>query len=340
MAGKFVIRLQQGQNALQIQSIGPDGTITLQNEFDPLPRKLRIALLPKGGVTKKRIQKIISDNLWNGYQFQLVLDENGNLVCKTDDPKDMPEGDYLIGLWIEDLQLPALPFSLRLRKKGDVAVSIGMDSREISVRDAYRIACDEDIKRVLERSDKSENLALFEWLADARPRKQRRACLFNLLSVLRTSPNAGNPFLPLVERIFKILPDRIYAEVSPELHRRIAELVKTTNFYSEGKPSSPVHKNVILAAGKNPDDYDLRSFRQEGRPSMQICLAMPKADSEHSLHLADIDLDLANPLQDIVGFIAHMAELFSKGKTDHLGLHKKLAIPPTDEYLYYDVVKH
>ena len=80
---------------------------------------------------------------------------------------------------------------------------------------------------------------------------------------------------------------------------------------------------------------DLLSFRGEGKPSMQIVAAVPPPDLPHTF--VDFDLDLGNPLQDVLGFIVHMGELLSGKPTNHLDMRKTLAKTRAAPFLCYKV---
>ena len=46
-------------------------------------------------------------------------------------------------------------------------------------------------------------------------------------------------------------------------------------------------------------------------------VACPKDGEDGAYHYADLDLDLGNSLQDLVGFFVHMGELLNPDRTDH-----------------------
>lgn len=312
-----------------------DLLVTFHNEFDPYPRKLKLQFSPRSEAARHRIDQIKIKNNWVQYIFNAKLDQQ-HLRFNTDNPDDMPAGDYSVRLWIEDLSIEPKEMPLKIKKKGgELIVNVPVDARKIDIRPSFANNADQDISDLLDRSVNLDQLPLKQWLLDPRPRPQRVACLLNILAVLRTSPSSDSPFITLINRIIAVLPDRIYAEVDPQLKARLQNLVNTTNFY-EDWVVLPEHKNVILFAGKNPDDYNLSSFRQAGHPSMQFSISNRKLGNE-PFHYADIDLDLGNPLQDAVGFLVHVSELFSDAKTDHISLQHDLNVPPTDHFLYYDV---
>ena len=50
-----------------------------------------------------------------------------------------------------------------------------------------------------------------------------------------------------------------------------------------------------------------------------------------------LDLDLGNPLEDVVGFLIHMGELLNPGRTDHFKLFKTLKQGKAGEFLGYQI---
>ena len=66
-----------------------------------------------------------------------------------------------------------------------------------------------------------------------------------------------------------------------------------------------------------------RSFRANDRPYLQVTLS--EVRSTHRRWVGDADIDLGNPLMDVVGFFTHLVELIVPGKTDHRALEPKIA---------------
>jgi hypothetical protein len=315
--------------------------VWFQNEFDKTPHKMRIGFEPKGEATRHRIESIKTKNNWKTYRFN-VANDSGVLTCRTTDPKDMPEGHYLVRLWVEDFDIDKKPITLRLKKDvGEIIVMITPEKRKVHAQDRFTNACDGMISKLLTDSGNIDSLPAAEWLKNEDSRPQRRACLFNLLAVLKTSPEKHDPtpLLTYMKKIFLVLSDRVYVEANPKLKDRLDQLVSTMNFYTDHEPKDPVHQNVFKFHEKelNPKDYHLYSYRQSGSPSMQICIGIPNIpDKKEFPCVADLDLDLGNPLQDVVGFIVHISELFSSNKTDHIEIHDSLNVDPTKDFLYYD----
>lgn len=107
-------------------------------------------------------------------------------------------------------------------------------------------------------------------------------------------------------------------------------------FYLEGTPKVRIHQDVLVKAGVMKTEYELVSFRQEGTTCMQAVVAVPKQGGRP--FYADLDIDPGNPLQDVQGFIIHIAELVGEGSTDHLDISAKLLKNKhTSPYMTYAV---
>jgi hypothetical protein len=181
-----------------------------------------------------------------------------------------------------------------------------------------------------------------EWVTDEDYRPVRRACLLNLMSSLRTRPTSRTPLLPHLYDVFFVANDRIYAKVDRLLLEVLRDLADDPDrpFYAEGSPNAPIHGQLLARIPEPPSVRsrftELTSFRAEGRPSMQVVVAVPPSDLSYTY--AEMDLDLANPLQDLVGFFVHMGELVDGKATNHLDMRKVLAKSSAREFLYYTVV--
>lgn len=167
----------------------------------------------------------------------------------------------------------------------------------------------------------------------------------NLLAKLRTAPTVTEPLIRQVQHVFFADVDRAFVRVDREFFTRIDALAQDPNkpFFEEGSPKSAVHRQLldrISAVEGGIDQYRLVSYRQEGANSMQAVIAHHPQDLSRNVY-ADLDIDLGNPLQDVVGFVVHLGELIDPGRTDHLALRAKLGknkrIAP---FLFYDVVKN
>lgn len=176
------------------------------------------------------------------------------------------------------------------------------------------------------------------WLHDPSVAPVRKACLLNILAVLRVTPDEHTPLLVYVDRVFEVKADRIYVTVLTNVLHRLAGLVTDPHlpvYQDQGQPL-PIHRLILAsptAAGLS--DARLLSFRAEGAPSLQLVVAETAAPYT----VADLDLDEHNPLQDVVGFIGHMGELLKGDRTgaltDHLALRAVLARGPAAPFLGY-----
>jgi len=152
----------------------------------------------------------------------------------------------------------------------------------------------------------------------------------------------GAPLVALVDHVFFVGSDRMYAKADRTLLDTIEMLVLDPKkpFYAEGKPNAPIHGRLLSALPEPPDVKmrftNLSSFRGEGKPSMQAVLAVPPPDLPHTY--AEFDLDLGNPLQDVLGFFVHVGELLDGKPTNHLDMRKTLAKTKASDFLCYTVV--
>jgi hypothetical protein len=144
----------------------------------------------------------------------------------------------------------------------------------------------------------------------------------------------------MVQDVFKVFNDRVYMTVDSALKTRIEDLVKDPKkpFYAEGRPTAAIHQRLLdaIPADEKSGFTDLLSFRGEGKPSLQMVIAIPPVGFPHTY--ADFDLDLGNPLQDVLGLVTHFGELLDGKPTNHLDLRKKLAKGKAADFLYYAVV--
>jgi len=315
------------------------GGIELE-EPDPLERTLGIEFSAQNDITRMRMDSIRRIQGWDPGVFKLKMTvEDGSILLRGVNEHALPEGRYRIRVQIEEAQSPkAQTAVLDHDGSATVAIDVIMDERSVNVdlTDA-----DEGIVAVLNRS-RLDGAEAADWLEDTNRRPTRQACLLNLLAALRTRPKLSSPLLPMIDHVFMAANDRIYAKVD----RRLLDVLQTLAedpsrpFFAEGTPHAAIHGR-LLTEMPEPTDVkarfrDLTSFRAEGSPSMQVVLAVPPPDLAHTY--AEMDLDLGNPLQDLVGFFVHMGELLDGKPTNHLDLRKPLAKSTAKEFLYYTVV--
>ena len=320
-------------------------------EPDPIERTVGIQINGRGNATKQRIRSLEKVKGWGPGGFRLTPSvEDGNIVLRGFDQDSLPEGLYAVRVQVEEAETRQSKAGVNVEIKQDghdlIAVEVQRDERGVAVDLS---SCDAEIGRVLDASSIEErdlvtNLVrkrpAREWLAATDPRAPRKACLLNLLAALRVTPTKASALISDVESVFHARNDRVYMKVKARLHPRVEALVKDPKkpFYAEGTPTAPIHRELLgeIPPGERPLFQKLLSFRGEGRPSMQMVIATPTPDLPHTY--AEFDLDLANPLQDLVGFVFHALEIGAGKETNHLNLRTALANEKAGEFLYYTVV--
>jgi hypothetical protein len=310
------------------------------DETDPLERTVGIGFGPSNDITRIRMDSVRRIQGWDPGQFKLNLSvEDGSILLRGVNEHALPEGKYRVRLEVEEAETPTASTVTVDQDEGGLAViDVEMDDRTIDVdlSDA-----DDSIVDVLDNSI-LDFAAGVDWLEDASHRPTRQACLLNLLASLRVRPTKSAPLLDLVNEVFFVGNDRLYAKVDRALLSTLHTLAADPQrpFYLEGTPHAAVHGRLLTEMPEPPDVKarfaNLTSFRAEGKPSMQVVVAVPPVDLAHTY--AEFDLDLGNPLQDLAGFFVHMGELLDGKPTNHLDLRKPLAKTAAGEFLYYTVV--
>ncbi len=346
MNERITIRLMEDGRHLPINSLTGDG-LMLRNETDATPRGLVVEFDADSPATRIRMDRVRTLRDWHPHVFKLDLQVfEGNLIITGVDSRALPPGLYWFKLRIADLDVQKERIRIELDEDGDVKrdVKVKKDKRDVRLTSAVT-AFDGDLRRVIEAgSSRLDGLAAADWLTSRQPRARRKACFLNLLAKLRTAPTESEHLLRHVRHVFFADVDRIYARVERELFTRLETLARDPSkpFFDEGSPASAGHRRLLERISRfegNTEQYKLRSFRQEGRNSMQAVVAVPHDPTRN--HYADLDIDLGNPLQNIVGFIVHMGELLDPGKTDHLALRAKLGKNKSiAKYLTYEVIEN
>jgi hypothetical protein len=310
------------------------------DEPDPLERTIGIEFTPRNDVTRFRLDSVRRIQGWQPGEFKLNLSvENGSIVLRGVNEHALPEGRYGVRMQIEEARSPQLQTAVVDHDGSSlVQVAVQMDDRDV---DVDLTGADEDVVALLDRSTVN-GVSAIDWLADTTRRPTRQACLLNLMASLRIRPTVSAPMIRLVRDVFMVANDRIYTKVDRTLLDSLQSLANDPKrpFYAEGTPHAPIHGRLLTEMPESPEVRarftNLLSFRAEGRPSMQVVIAVPPADLPHTY--AEFDLDLGNPLQDVAGFFVHMGELLDGKPTNHLDLRKSLAKTQAREFLYYTVV--
>ena len=349
MNERIRVRLVQNGKQLAINSLTQEG-VMLNNEADAWPRGMMLEFDANNPITKSRMDRIRTIRGWDPMQFNLnCMVDSGDLVFSGADHDTLPAGGYWIRLRIGDLVLPKRQTRVDLKTDGETLVQLDAteDPRTVELTDDVA-DFDPEIARVLLSTGTTiDGMSASDWLSNPTRRPRRKACLLNLLAKLRTAPTLTNPLITDVRRIFFCAVDRIFASVEANFFTRLDALARDPKkpFMAEGTPKSASHRDLLSLVQNrglesNVDRYDLKSFRQEGRPSMQAVVGIPPSDFVAGRYYSDIDIDLGNPLQDVQGLIIHAGELLDPGETDHLAMRKQLGndkkIAP---FLYYKVVK-
>lgn len=337
----ITIELKRNGELLPIQRLSAQG-ITIADELDATPRRLTIALAPAEEYTRERIRRVQFLNDWPAFTLKCAVKEGGLVLSGyQDNPRGLPMGNYRLHVTIDDLIIRQdACFTLNEGEHERLVLEVAPDPRTVKVSPPAEF--DERILRVLTAPQSVlDGQQVTEWLQGGKPRPQRKACLLNIMAKLRTTPHPSQPLLEHVINVFYADVDRIYVTVTPDFLARLRNLAADPRqpFYCEGVPHAPIHELLReRAAVLEPQarNFELESFRQEGRNSLQAVVAHDLAGGDA---YADLDIDLGNPLQDLQGLAIHCAEVLNPTKTDHLALRQCFAVGPMADFAYYTVSK-
>lgn len=308
------------------------------DEADPIERTVGFQINARAETTRLRMLRIGQVKGWDVGQFKLTTSaEDGNIVLRGVDADALPEGYYSLRVQVEEARTSQQTTSVDVPHDGHglVSVTVRQDDRDVTVDLS---SCDAEIRRVLDAST-IDGFAAEDWLDASGWRPARKACLLNLLAVTRVTPAKSTNLLVLVQEVVRVLNDRVYMKVDSALLARVDALVKDPQkpFYAEGAPTAPIHQRLLdaIPANEKAGFGPLLSYRAEGRPSLQMVIAVPPVGAPHTY--ADFDLDLGNPLQDVLGLVVHVGELLDDNPTNHLDLRRRLAKGKAADFLYYTV---
>jgi hypothetical protein len=310
-------------------------------EPDPIERTVGFGFQWRAEATRARMDNVRRIQGWPPGQFELKMAvEDGSIVLRGVNPHALPEGVYRLCVQVEEVKRTSGWSSFGLVHDGHAVVDVDleMDDRAVAVDLA---GCDKGIQAVLDRST-IDGARAVDWLGDTSRRSTRQACLLNLLASLRARPTLGRPLIALVDRVFWVANDRIYARVDKAFLETLQALAKDDSkpFYEEGPPLAAVHRQLFARIEEPPDVVarfgGLCSFRGEaarGKPSLQAVVAVAPAELPYTY--GEFDLDLGNPLQDLLGFFVHVGELLDGKSTNHLDLRGKLQETTAGPFLHY-----
>lgn len=281
--------------------------------------------------------------------------DDGGLLIGPGAPDRLPRGTYELLVLIDDLTVAE---KRRVRaevdRNGDSQVVLRVVPR--SLRFSRKVAdFDPALVAFLEgpsRIDGGQTLA--GWLESPLPPQPKRcALLMNVLAMLRglsaadggalTGAAGEEPsLLALVKEVIQVEVDHMRARVSPALRGALREIhASFPGVVFKDRSIDSSHTRAIEAIapdfGLTPGRIDFESYRFAGAPSLQIVMGFPdtQATATAADHIADIDLDLGNPLQDVRGLVVHVGELFDDG-LDHVRLRDRLCDTPAGPFLYYE----
>lgn len=298
------------------------------------------AVLPADAL--KRVQQMRG---WKEGVFKLDVRREGDGLLFSGlggDDANLPAGVYDFTVQVESMRYKGDAQRLVLRKGAvtEMVLEEKADKRKVTLIEPFdklTAAVVEEPRSILDGGD------AMSWLRSARPRPARRACLLNILAKWRTpTPDTKKPLTPLAEFVYFADVDRVYLAAQAALVERLRKLATAGHWVSEGEPKARIHRRLIDSlerVGVTPADakkYKLEAWREGGKNSMQLSVAIPPAGLASNRVYVDADIDLGNPLWDLEGLIIHIGELIDPSRTDHLALRDKLADTASGEFLYYE----
>jgi hypothetical protein len=318
----------QTQAGVLLSGDGPDlfgRAVSL--EFWPLTEDFRL-----------RFRRRLAEQGWRELFLTMNVDE-GAVIFDSDHP--FPPMVYGCRLRIQGLEMPAIQH-----------VDIGEDAVPIDIPvpillttlASVRTPSDAKIKKLLEDpNSRIDGMPALDWVLTSED-AARKACVLNLLAKLRCVPSIDKPLIDYVDSIIAVQLERVYARVRKEIVSAAGPLQRAGAFNDKGPPNSSTHQLLVtwIASKLDPPEtaaYTLKSYRQDvTRDSLQVVIASPHDRASNAGWYADLDIDLGDPLTDIVGFVTHMHELSTDTITDHVALYEDLAEDPAlNPFLYYKV---
>jgi hypothetical protein len=339
----FLLRFKKGAKYFDVTDVTKDNGLKF-DELDADWRRMTFEFDARDNpISEAALNRVRSLHGWDPWQFDLhYAVDHGGIRFSGVDAYGLPAGYFWCRVSVQNVRIAGGKQDFRIKPDATdetVIVAVIPDDRdvELAVDDCH----DLDVGRLLEVATSPEGGSLKAWLESPHD-PRRKACALNLLAALRVRPTTTTPFIDLVENVFDVEADRIYAAVQPELHDWLEALSNDPKqpVYAEGPPHADIHKRLLASLPIVADrtaGYGLLSYRAEGRPSLQAVIAIPPAGHPPRFY-ADFDLDLGNPLQDVVGFAIHMGELAGATQTDHLTLWKDLKKTAAGDYLFYKVI--
>jgi hypothetical protein len=337
MAGRVLVEIERDGEVVPVTEVGENGVV-LHGETSASPRGLGIDIRPLSAGTKVKFKQVQQRHGWvNPVSFKLNLSRrDSKLAVEGVDEDSLPEGKYELKIRIGGMKVkPTFP-QVKIPKDGDVKLRLKEKAHRRLVLNRPVEEFDENTRNILiHRKSVLDGMKAGEWLTGAKHRDHRKAVLLNVLSKLAAIPTArpAESLSRQVEHVFFVEIDRIYCAVSGDFHK----LVKAA--FTKDSVIDATHRRLLGRIPGCPDDFDLVSYREPTRRgSLQTVVAVPKSGPA-APHYVDMDIDGANPGQDLVTFFIHVGEILDPDATNHLRLVKRLDRAQVGDFLYYDVEK-
>ena len=343
MNESFVLRFKRGSQPWRVRSLITEGIVF--DEPDAPTRRLVLDFDTISPIVETRLDRIRELHGWRPWQFELrAFLNDGGLGFRGVDPHALPSGDYRIRTRIEGLDTPGTWTRFRVPQNGSATADVQVTLDMRTIRTALDAGVDAEIERVLGSASRIDTAPTCRaWLGLSGPRATRKACLLNILGLLRVTPAKTDSLIKGVTSVLQVRDDRVYCAVDKSMYTRVSDLARDAanrRFYLEGEPHAPVHLELLDALPQpfGRHSHRLESYRAEAssaHPSLQAVFAIPKSSGD-TAYFAEFDIDLGNPLQDVEGFAIHIGELLDNKPTNHLDLRAKLT--RAADFLYYSVV--
>ena len=328
MPARIYLQLRQKGTGLEVpvHRFGPDG-LRLADDGDTFPRRVLLKLRANNRITKRKLEAPGVSPALHPYVSR------GRVALRAD---DLPSGSYRLKLFVEDLDVeaPGQGYRVDVGSSGSVEVELPVEDRELRRLVFPRGAggLDPRMQDVVDAST-IDGLPGRSWLTEPIRRPQRKACLLNVLAKLTAVPPKGGSLIRSVREVAYAESDRVYLRVDEDFHPKLMLQVADTppgrSFLSEGRPKAPIHyafpERLLHRRldARQRKALGLSSFRERARPALQV-ITFRRGDVG-TPDYAELDIDLGNPLLDVLGFVTHLGELAAPGRTDHFDMHRRLS---------------
>jgi hypothetical protein len=312
----------------------------LDDEISASPRGFLLHLRPVSPGTKEVFKQIQRKHDWlNPARFEIEATREGErLRLEGVDEESLPPGRYEMRLRVGGMDVEPALAEIDIPENGAAVVRFREKIKRQLKLNRPVDEFDGNSRRILTNTNSAlDNMPAADWLAEAKHRDRRKAVLLNILSKLAAIPVAkpSESLSRQVQYVFFAELDRIYCAASPDFHAMIKKAFK------KDATIHSTHRRLLSRLGPGAEEnYNLISYREPVREaSLQAVVAVPRSGVADNTHYVDLDIDGANPGQDLVTFFIHVGEVLDPNETDHLKLFDKLDREQVGDFLYYDVVK-